>query len=252
MKLHSSAVLRVLMLGTSILLQSCGGSGPDQGAAGETEGGVRSLSTAQELAEDTLSVFPSSGPPGATVAVTGGGFRGNCGVAIFLDVAGGVLLGNASVDQDGSYAGQFIVPPDTVEGEHDVIVEGRVEENGACETPSDLSVTGSLTVSAIEPLITLSALEGRPGLTVDVDGRGFCPAAECSVVTILVDGQVGAEGITVEEDGTFNAAAFVPAIDAAGPVAVVAAQIDASANELRAFAELVVTIKPNERDPVVQ
>lgn len=254
MKTCSSGVLRLLMLGTAILLQSCGGSS-DQSASddtGDLNRGRSLQSTAQQKAEDSLVIFPASVPPGGTIAVMGGGFTDNCGVAIFLDAAGGVLLGNASVDQAGSYAGQFIVPSDTAEGEHDVVVEGRVAENGTCETPSDLSVTGRLTVTAIEPLITLSALEGRPGLTVDVDGRGFCPAPECSAVTILVDGQVGAEDIGVEGDGTFNTPAFVPPIDAAGPVAVTAIQIDAIGNELRAFAELVVTIKPNDRGPVIE
>ena len=102
------------------------------------------------------------------------------------------------------------------------------------------------------PIIELTVHDGRPGSDVEVLGRGFCAAAECSPVTLLIDGQVTTSGVEVAEDGTFSSAAMVPAIDAAGAVSVVAAQTAADGSALRGFGELFVTVRPNEEPPVIQ
>jgi hypothetical protein len=255
MKTISSNILRLALLGGTIVLHACGGSGSDSSGTAESAANTNQnpppSARSQNLSSDMAVVFPESGPPGSAISVTGTGFEGDCQVAVFLDEIGGVLLGEASVSQGGSYGIQLILPADTAEGDHEIVVEGRTGDADSCTEPSALTASASFTATSGIPLITLNATEGRPGLTVDVDGRGFCPDPECSVVTILVDGQVGAEGIAVAEDGTFSTAAFVPAIDAAGPVAVAAIQADATGAQLRAFGELVVTIKPDESGSVI-
>jgi hypothetical protein len=104
----------------------------------------------------------------------------------------------------------------------------------------------------IPPSLVISTREARPGATVNVEGRGFCGAAGCSRVTVLIDGQVGAGDVEVSAAGTFSTEARVPAIDTVGRLAVVAVQTLADQSEIRAFGEIDVTTRPDVRPPPVQ
>lgn len=249
-------VLTILMAG---LLQSCtspdgdGGNGSEPsdaaGAPGELPAAAQSPST-QSIQQPAIRVNPGAGPPGATIAVAGQGFEMACGVDLLLDAVD--ALGSAVVGDAGTFSVQLVVPESAEEGDHSVVAEGRESDGESCTQPIDETAETDFIITAPMPLITLAVLEGRPGTAVEVEGRGFCADTACSPVTLLIDGQTSATDVAVEDDGTFVAEAFVPAIDAAGEVAVVAIQSDVQGMELRAFGELIVTVKPDEPPVVIQ
>jgi hypothetical protein len=238
------------------LLQGCGGGGENGDATG-TDAAVsgtrlpQSATAADEAAPpDPLTLLPVSGPPGSSVAAFGEGFQGHCGVDLFLDTTA-TPLGATDVKTDGTYSTQVIIPEDTASGPHPLLVRGRTLAGETCSESAATTAEETFTVTARRPVISLLTLEGRPGLTVEVQGRGFCAETACSGATILIDGQVAATGVTVGADGTFIAEAAVPAISAAGSVAVTALQQDAGGLESRAFGELIVTVRPNQPRPVI-
>ena len=238
------------------LLQGCGGGGEggnDTGADAAVSGArlPQSAASADAAAPpDPLTLLPVSGPPGSSVAAFGAGFQGHCGVDLFLDTTANAL-GATDVQTDGTYSTQIIIPEDAASGPHLLLVRGRTLAGEACNESAATTAEETFTVTAQRPVISLLTLEGRPGLTVEVHGRGFCAETACSAVTILIDGQVAASGVTVGADGTFVADAAVPAISAAGSVGVTALQQDAAGLESRAFGELIVTVRPNQPRPVI-
>jgi hypothetical protein len=235
------------------LLQACGGGGGDAepDAAAAAAGGLNApqRAAAADAAPDPLTVFPTSGPPGATIAAFGEGFQGRCGVDLFLDAVADPPLGTADVTRDGTYSTQMIIPEETASGLHTLLVRARSLLGQACTEVAATTDQETFTVTAREPVIEVQALEGRPGGAVEVRGRGFCADAACSPVMILINGQTAAGDVAVNADGTFVVDATVPAISAAGPVAVVAVQQDAAGGEARAFGEIIVTVRPNGPRP---
>jgi hypothetical protein len=251
-RITSNALGPLLLLLLAAAVQGCGGGGGDAAPGAETAQSTtpsRSVDLAGATPGDLLALFPTAAPPGGAVAAMGAGFFDHCAVELFLDALD-QPLGTAAVQSDATYSAQFIIPEDTEEGEHTVIAQGRTLAAQDCSEPSEMMAEATFSVTAPMPVITLEELEGRPGAAVQVRGRGFCADVACSPVTILLDGQVGASGVLVDADGTFVADALVPAISAAGSVAVVAIQTDADGIELRAFGEITVTVRPN-RSPTV-
>lgn len=234
------------------LLQACQGGGdgaePDAAATGGLNAPQRAGAADAALA-DPLTVFPTSAAPGGTIAAFGDGFQGRCGVDLYLDAVAAPPFGTAEVTRDGAYSTQLIIPEETASGPHTLLVRARSLAGQACTEVAATTDQETFTVTAREPVIVVQALEGRPGGAVEVRGRGFCTDAACSRVTILVDGQTAAGDVAVSADGTFVVNANVPAISAAGPVAVVAVQQDAAGNEARAFGEIIVTVRPNQPRP---
>jgi len=239
-----------LALLSALIIQGCGGSGgsgtesvtrPNSNDGGPAIGGS---------ASSKIGVHPAAGPAGSTIAVSGKGFAGACGASLYLGQAGGESLGKATI-RDGEFMTQGNLPESV--GSGDLMIAGELLESDGqgCTKATGEVFQASFEVTGEMPIIMLAQIDGRPGTAVAVDGRNFCADAECSPVTILIDGQVAGSDIAVGEDGTFIAEAIVPAIDAAGPVAVVALQLAADGTEHRAFGELTVTVKPDQ-DPVIQ
>jgi hypothetical protein len=239
----------------AMTIQGCGGGSGggnnEPGNAANVAGKPTALGAGvnEQMAE--VGVHPTSGPSGSTVAISGRGFADACGVNLFLGQLGGESLAEALIN-DGSFAVQAVLPEALTSGEL-VIVGDLLESDGQeCTQSTGATFETTFDVTGGMPIITLALPEGRPGTEVGIEGRGFCGDPECSAVRLLIDGQVAATGVAVEDDGTFSTGAFVPAIDAAGAVAVVATQTDADGMELRGFGELIVTVRPNEEPPVVQ
>jgi hypothetical protein len=245
---------RLLAILIAIILQGCGGSGgggSDTANSTAAQGGALAPGANLNSAGSEVSIHPKSGPAGSTVAISGRGFADVCGAALSLEKLGGETLAEATIS-NGAFNVQAVLPETVASGDL-VIVGELLELNGQeCTQSTGATFETAFGVNGEFPIITLAVLDGRPGVAVDIQGRGFCSETECSAVTLLIDGQVAASGVTVEDDGTFSTGAIVPAIDAAGAVAVVATQTDAGGSMLRGFGELFVTVRPNEEPPVVQ
>ncbi len=132
---------------------------------------------AQEIL--SLSLDPSSGPPGTSVQASGTGFvQSPCGVNLFLDSTDGPFFGFASVD-DGSFSENITIPPDTTIGEHNVIAQGLLFAVEFCDGPSGEEAVATFTVAAPLPppsfsLQTFPVGEGAKGVaTGDFNSDGI-------------------------------------------------------------------------------
>ena len=235
------------------IIQGCGGSGGagnDANKPTASQGGSSGPGTSVNSATGEVGIHPKSGPAGSTIAISGQGFVNVCRAALFLEKAGGESLAEATIS-DGAFAVQAVLPETVASGDLVIVGELLESDGQGCTQSTGTTFETTFSVAGRMPIITLALMDGRPGTAVDVTGRGFCAEPDCSPVTLLIDGQVAASGVPVESDGTFNTGAIVPAIDAAGAVAVVATQTDAGGSELRGFGELFVTVRPKEEPPVI-
>lgn len=219
----------LLALAVGAMLQGCGG-GTDT-----DDGGVQT----SESSTAALTVFPGeTGARGDVVLLRGSGFAADCDVQLAM---GGNTLSATRTGGSGGFAVQTVIPANTADGEHSVTARSA----SGCDSP-DVAST-QLAVKP-RPIINLLRTEGRPGGVVSVEGSGFCTTNGCSPVTILINGLPAASGVVVGEDGTFAADALVPAVEAAGAITVVALQSNGAGDELRAFGDIIVTVKPEVRE----
>ena len=240
----------LLAMGAAFFIHGCGG-GSDSNRVNPASANLNPQGAGVAEPGGKVGIHPLSGPSGSTVAVSGRGFVNACGAALYLRSFGGETLANADVG-DGDFNIQAVLPEGLEPGEVTIVGELLGSDGAACTQSTGTTFEAKFEVMDEMPIIELAVHDGRPGSDVGVTGRGFCPQPECSDVTLLIDGQVATPGVEVAEDGTFSSAAMVPAIDAAGAVAVVAVQTAADGSVLRGFGEVFVTVRPNEEPPVIQ
>ena len=245
-----SRVTVFLAIWAAMIIQGCGG-GSDSSRVDLASAGSAGDDAGLGEPSGKIGIHPLSGPSGSTVAISGKGFGNACGAQLYLRSLGGENLASSSVG-DGSFKLQAVLPEALEPGELSIVGELLTSDGTACTQSSGTTFETKFAIMDEMPIIELALHDGRPGSDVGVTGRGFCSDPECSGVTLLIDGQVATSGVEVAEDGTFSSAAMVPAIDAAGAVAVVAVQTAADGSALRGFGELFVTVRPNEEPPVVQ
>lgn len=220
----------LLALAIGAILQACGG-----GAGTDADSG--GVNTSESSA--AVTVFPGeTGARGDVVLVRGSGFAADCDVQLAM---AGSTLSATRTGGSGGFAVQTVIPANTADGEH--MVTARADSG--CDSPD---VASAQLVVEPRPIINLLRTEGRPGGVVSVEGSGFCATNGCSPVTLLINGLPAAAGVVVGEDGTFAADALVPAVEAAGAIKVVALQSNGAGDELRAFGDIIVTVKPDVRE----
>ena len=238
-------VLRMSVLVGFIALQACSGETSDSNSVDIDATGV---STGQTKA--ALSTWPSGEEAaGATVLIRGEDFSGDCSVRVSLDGDVKQPLGEADTTTEGAFSVQAVIPSDTDTGMHTLTAQGLAGPD--CDEPSDNLATTDIDVKAPLPSLLIDTIEGRPGGTIQVSGRGFCGDPTCSAITLFADGSVAAADVEVATDGSFSVTALVPAVDNAGEIMVVAVQTDASGEMLRGFGDLFVTVRPGGERPVI-
>jgi hypothetical protein len=234
--------LCILVLVTTIMLQACSDSA--------RESNTEASGTSEPQSKPGLVLFPSNEPSaGATVLVEGEDFRGDCSVQIVFDGSDTEPLVMASIDEEGIFSVQTVIPADAPTGKHQLTAQGLTGPN--CDQFSDNADTLDINVKSPLPLLLIDTIEARPGGSVQIAGRGFCNDVACSPVIVLVDGAIVAQDIEVDADGSFNVTAQVPAVDNAGEIMVVAVQTDAAGETLRGFGDLIVTVRPGGKRPVI-
>jgi len=133
-----------------------------------------STAVAQTTASLTLS--PTSGPPGTAVSASGV-FAGACGVRLFWDAVGGVVLAEAPAGRDGSYAITVGVPSTAAVGSHLIVAMGLTQDRDlACALETGVSVRQPFEVTpaggTLEARLGLSASQARPGEGIVLDAGG--------------------------------------------------------------------------------
>jgi hypothetical protein len=159
----------------------------------------------------SITISPTSGPPGTSITVVGSNFKLGATVTIFFDVDGdgvvdpGETVGTATASSTGAFS--TLVPAPTLpSGIYDVRATDGVN-------------TAPAVAFTITPAISLSPTSGPPGTTVTVSGSGF--AASVSGIVWFDSNNNGAfdlgepsASVTTGPLGTFTATLTVPTVPA--------------------------------------
>lgn len=145
-------------------------------------------------ATGTISISPSTGPPGTTVTLTALNFTASTTYTVTFSGTYGIYYPTSGSTGTGNFTAYFSVPP-YPRGVYSVTVT----------TTSDTTLTpASFTIT---PLVTLSSASGYVGDTITVTGTGFYTG---STVTVYFDSTVWFT-TTALANGTFSVATTVPA-----------------------------------------
>jgi hypothetical protein len=159
----------------------------------------------------SITISPTSGPPGTSITVVGSNFKLGATVTIFFDVDGdgvvdpGETVGTATASSTGAFS--TVVPAPTLPfGTYDVRATDGVN-------------TAPAVTFTITPAISLSPTSGSPGTTVTVSGSGFAAGASGIVWFDIDDDNVVDAGepsvaVTASATGTFTATLTVPTVAA--------------------------------------
>jgi len=99
----------------------------------------------------TVTLDPTSGPPGSISIVSGENFDvDSCGVDLYLDTASGTLLGSAPVNA-GEFSGEIQIPADTADGDHDILAIGLALEDESCSLMTGEEAKAIYSVVAPDP-----------------------------------------------------------------------------------------------------
>ena len=173
--------------------------------------GVVDASATFTVPTPSISLTPTSGPPGTSITVVGSNFKLGATVTIFFDVDGdgvvdpGETVGTATASSTGAFS--TVVPAPTLpSGIYNVRATDGVN-------------TAPAVTFTITPAISLSPTSGPPGTTVTVSGSGF--AASVSGVVwfdsnnnAALDPGEPSASVTTGPLGTFTATLTVPTVAA--------------------------------------
>ena len=141
----------------------------------------------------SITVSPTTGPPGTPVTITGSGFGPN-EVNIAIRYNGAEVAKGINASPVGSFTAQVTIPPSPA-GARTLKVSG----------PATKEVEVSF---AVTPVLALSRGEGMPGTTVTVTGSGF--GANETGISVAYSGVPVASGIRADAQGSWSATFATP------------------------------------------
>jgi hypothetical protein len=211
------------------------------------------------IAQSTVALDTTSGPPGTKVTATGS--RWSAGHEVKVQW-GGAQLAATTVDDNGSFTVSFTVPDDAAEGQHTVYFYDVPPDGGlGYFIPANFTVTAPAETPPpeAEPSITLDPKEGPRGTEVTVQGSGWI-AGDTIIIHFAISGNEVVQA-TVEDDGSFETTFTVPADAEIGDQKVIAGNFEASWQADAIFrvtetaetpppeAEPTITLDPTEGPP---
>lgn len=146
--------------------------------------------------EESISVNPKQGPPGAEVTVTGSGFGPNYYVPIELGESPGPLA-TAHVNDNRAFTTHLTIPASTPAGK--LRIAAIMRSGGSAD--AYFTVTAGSATQQMQASVTLTPANGPPGTVITADGSGFTPNQPVTAT------QSGGRGIT-GVDGTVRADQF--------------------------------------------
>ncbi len=163
-------------------------------AIGQTSGITALASTPEQAA---LFVTPSSGPPGTTFKVKGGGFGSFDQVTVWFN---GVVVATRPANAQGAFTATLKVPPATATGVYTVGAHGQ------------FSQVGVNTAFTVPPFVSINPTSGPSGTQITVTGSKF--TRSCVVDIDWYDPNFGGLSfllsVTASSTGTFTATVTAP------------------------------------------
>jgi hypothetical protein len=132
------------------------------GQASKARAGVTFTVRPPTTGKPAFSLSPKSGPPGATVTVTGSGYLANESVTVHLDSGRNAALKTVTANSSGQISADFVLP-DAPGGDHRVYVKGKT---------SGIQTGQTFKVS---PSVAPGDLTGGARQTVNYQVKGFGP-----------------------------------------------------------------------------
>lgn len=217
------------------------------------QGGRAQAATSMWLAKGTMTSTPTSGPTGATIAVSGSGWQDvadgtvvNFGYSASSSCAANVYTPasteQAAVVSGGSFSGWFLWPAKTPTGLYTV----------CASIGSTLAVAGSYTVLSAAPArLTISSSTFTVGQQAVVSGSNFLPP-QTSVTLTLQQLSGGARiplgTATSDANGAFSQTYTIPA-NPTGPVELIASAGSSNPPTLSASVTFIVYAAPATPTP---
>ena len=157
----------------------------------------------------TLTLSPTSGPPGVSVTVTGSGFPADASVDILFDSS---FRDSTTASPTGTFTKSITIPTDASVGTHKIKASF-----GTSEIPE-----ATFTVTSSTPTITLSPTSGPVGSSVMVAGSNFPVSTSITVKFGTATVTTIPSTVTSSTSGTFSASFTIPSGAAAGSHTVTA------------------------------
>jgi hypothetical protein len=173
-------------------------------------GGSVEASASFTVSTPSITISPTSGPPGTSITVTGSNFKLGATVTIFFDLNGnglvdpGESVGTVTASSSGAFS--TTVPAPTLPfGSKDV----RATDGVNTASPQTFTITRA---------ISLSPTSGPVGTSVTVSGSGFASGAAQVCFDSNNNNQCDAAespvSVTVSASGTFTTTLTIPSVAA--------------------------------------
>jgi hypothetical protein len=147
-----------------------------------------------------IVLSPTSGPPGSEVTVTGSGFPAGQ-LDLYLDLPSHPMGLFGSPDSNGAFV--FVVTIYAPPGDHTICADSF----GTPSSPTpQVTACDPFTVTAYQPVLTVTPASGPPHTGIVVTGSGFPPG---ELVALYIDSPnpfIGTPGPVADGQGNFSAA----------------------------------------------
>jgi hypothetical protein len=162
-------------------------------------------------AQQSVAVTPSAVKPGANVTATGIGFTPNEQVTVALStpITASTVV---TADSAGRIEATLTVPARTAAGTYALTATGAVSQRPATATFAVLDPAAA-SVSTVRSTLVLSSTTATPGETVDVQGAGYVPNQEVTLIGAAGNGSTVTLGVVrANGDGVIATSFVVPAL----------------------------------------
>jgi hypothetical protein len=191
---------------------------------------VVGVSAAQAI--PTLTLDPTSGPPGSTVLVSGTGFGPSEEIDILFIQNRTRFLGSTTSDPSGNFSVDETIPGNADPGDASIRAQGAV---------SRIRATATFTVNPVpQAAIKLQPPSGPPGSSLLVTGKGFGQNEEIDV--LFIQTQTKFLGSTTSDPlGRFSLTVTIPGDANAGDATV---RAQGAVSLIEATATFIVIAQP--------
>jgi hypothetical protein len=170
------------------------------------------LITPALAAGESISLSPTSGPPGTTVTVSGSGFSSGDSGVVWFDINHNGLLDPgepntpATADSGGGFSVSLVVP-DVTTGSYDI----------KADVPLGGSVEASAPFTVPSPSISITPTSGPPGTSIIVVGINFKLGATVTIFfdlnsNGLLDSGESVGTVTASSSGAFSTTVSAPTL----------------------------------------
>lgn len=192
---------------------------------------IAAIGVEQASAVGSITLSPTSGPPGSSVTVTGTGFAPNTTTSILFD---GLFVAEQATNASGAFTKSITIPTTATTGSHPIVANDGVSTSN----------TVQFTVTAPQPLITLSPTSGITGTTVTISGSNFGASKTITITFDSASITTNPTVVTSSGTGAFSATIAIPNTAATGSHTISATDGSLTASGIFNVVSTSITLSP--------